>query len=761
MSGKKLTQAEIDFFNSLSDSEFNRLLLAMDEVTRREVLEQLTGQSFKTKKETPSSEPKKAKQTVEEQRAKEREKLNEKRRAARDVPISIPADPARRNRLLGDPIGFLQFYFPSTFDQPFTADRTEMLESIIRAAKYGGDFAIAGPRGEGKTRLAMYGGLYLMFARLSNFPMVIGKSQTKSANELKTIRERIQQNERLIADFPEVAIPFAVIGGATSRCRNQTVAGTYTNIAMASDHLIFPTITREMLPDDWPEECESTAEGQIFSALGVDGPIRGTNYRDRRPTLAMLDDIENRDSAASDVQIEANIDIIEKDVAGLGNKRRVSRVMLCTTQNRKCIAYIYTDPKQKPSWNGKRFRKCVVKPDRMDLWDEYIELRQSRGEDDPDAREAFRFYRDNKDAMDAGAEMSNPYQFDDRTHADGEPVELSALQQYFSRVADFGPDAVATEDDNDPPETVGPQGTGLTAKMVQSRLSGLDRRQLPAGAIAFTVGIDVGKYLHHWTATAWMKGGAGMVVDYGVHEVPNTSPDMDKKNAERMIYKSLLDLRSQFNAEQWVDASGAAREVNAFFVDSSDFTEAVYQFIRDVGGNPWFCTKGVSPYREVVKATDDKKPSHQQHAHYLPEAKVWLMNLNADYWKRWVHERYLTPTFDDENNINGGSLSLFQPEGKRGHRTYSNHIIAEEWVSEFTPGKGEKCYWIVHDRNNHWLDSTAMASAAGAFLGANLLTGVPSPVVQATKAANARARRGKRKRPRHGNGGNWMDRVRR
>jgi len=672
-----------------------------------------------------------------------------KRAADRDLSIPLPANMDRRTECLNDPVLFLKTYFGETFFQEFTNDRKAMLLSIINAAKHGGDYAIAGPRGEGKTRIAMYGALYLMIANLSPFVIVIGKSQTKAANELKTIKERLQFSDLFAEDFPEIGFPFKAVGAWSSRCRMQTVGGKHTNMVLAADHLIFPQINATELPD-W-NGIQPVASGQIMSSLGVDGPIRGTNYRDRRPTLAILDDIENKDSASSDHQIEQNIDVIEKDIGGLGGSgRRVSRVMLCTTQNRKCIAYRYTDRKQKPSWNGVRFRKMVVPPDNMDLWQQYIELRVNRdGDTDPDAREAFAFYAKNRDRMDAGCEISNPYSFDTREASDGLQIELSAIQAYYNRVADFGLEAVATEDDNDPPEEVGPQGIGLTPSVVTSRLSGLDRCQLPANTASVTAAIDLGKYRCHWVIAAWWKGAGGCIVDYGVAEVYGTNENIDNEAAEPLIYRTLLNWRDELLQKKLVDATGEQRPIDSVFVDAGTFTNAAYKFVRDVG-KPFHASKGIGNYRERKKSTATTKAGDNMHAELLSAANLWLFELNTDYWKQWVHERFLSPTFDEENMLRKGSLSLFNLVGSKKHVSFAQHIVAEELVTEFTEGKGSKTFWLVHNRNNHWLDATYNAAAAARFTGISLLAGQVGPKMSATPIESAKQKQAVRRRQ-HGN----------
>jgi phage terminase large subunit GpA-like protein len=86
--------------------------------------------------------------------------------------------------------------------------------------------------------------------------------------------------------------------------------------------------------------------------------------------------------------------------------------------------------------------------------------------------------------------------------------------------------------------------------------------------------------------------------------------------------------------------------------------------------------------------------------------------LDVDYWKQWVHERFLTPTFDENNMLRRGSLSLFHPDGNKKHLTFAQHIAAEELVSEFKEGRGSKTFWNRVNANNHFFDALCMASAA-------------------------------------------------
>jgi hypothetical protein len=710
---------------------------------------------------------------TQDERGRDRDRKAKLRASERDLKIRIPKEPQRRLDALNDGEVFLTTYFPEVFFEPFTADRRDMHESIVRAARYGGDQAIAGTRGEGKTKLAIYTALYLILSGLSRFPIVIGKNQRKSEAELRTVREKLQQSALLLEDFPELCQPLQAIGGWSSRARMQTVKGEFTNAELAADHLIFPTIGRHQLPDDWPEEIQPVSRGQIISSIGIDGGIRGTNYRDVRPDIAIIDDIEDRQAAESDALIEKNEEIIEQDIGGLAaSAERVARVFLCTIQNRKCIAFKFTDPKQKPSWKGKRYRKMVQPPDRMDLVQEYMRLRIEREKtEDPDARVAFRFWKDNRAEIERDCIISNPSSFSKKMHEDGEPLELSAIQSYYNKVADWGEKAVATEVDNDPPEEVGPQGSGLTWHTVADRLSGLDKGQLPANASCLTAAIDLGKYLCHWVVIAWWKGAGGCVIDYGRAEVTGTDRAMDNEASEPMIYRALLNWRDELLQKEYVDAAGSARKVDAVFVDSGTFTDAAYQFVRDVKGAPFFVSKGVGNYRDKTTETDRIKPGNHFHAAYQEAQGLWLYELDTDYWKQFVHERFLTPTFDEQNFLRRGALSLFVQPNDRKHTSYAQHIVAEELVSEFKEGKGTKTYWNRVSENNHWLDATYMCAAAASARGIYLLSPTaenpngPS-VTPRQKAPNEQAKQpaGKPAAQRHGvpkrRPGGWVNSLR-
>ncbi len=271
-------------------------------------------------------------------------------------------------------------------------------------------------------------------------------------------------------------------------------------------------------------------------------------------------------------------------------------------------------------------------------------------------------------------------------------------------------------------------GNGLRADLVLQRSSGLARRQLPLNIQALTAAIDLGKYRCHWVVTGWWPGFGGVVVDYGVAEVVDTDRSMDNEASEPAIYKALLNWRDELLRKDFVDATGARHPVQFCMVDSGTFTNAAYQFVREVGGI-FHVSKGINPYTPKKQSTATTIAGANLHATKMQAANVWLYELDTSYWKQFIHERFLTPTFDENNMLRRGSLSLFQSD--QPHLSYAHHICSEELVSEFKEGKGSKVYWSVKNENNHWLDATYMAAAAGEACGVKLIA--PSEIEVAPK----------------------------
>jgi phage terminase large subunit GpA-like protein len=238
--------------------------------------------------------------------------------------------------------------------------------------------------------------------------------------------------------------------------------------------------------------------------------------------------------------------------------------------------------------------------------------------------------------------------------------------------------------------------------------------------VALTAAIDLGKYRCHWVVAAWWQGAGGVIVDYGVAEVHGTDKSIDNEASEPQIYNALLNWRDELLNKNYTDSTGTIRKVDFCMVDSGTFTNAAYEFTRQVRGI-FHPSKGLNPYHQKKASTSTIIAGANLHASRLAAQDLWLYDLDTSYWKQWVHERFLTPTFDEHNMLRRGSLSLYSTDGTKTHSSYAQHIVAEELVTEFKEGKGSKTYWNQKNENNHWLDATYMAAAASEACGVKLM----------------------------------------
>lgn len=644
----------------------------------------------------------------------------EDRSKAAEVTIPPIADPIRRAACLQDPELFLRTYFSAIFYNPFASHHKAMIQAIYDRCYSGGDKAVAAPRGDGKSQVTIGMMAFALLATPIRFPIFIAQTTKKSSKLFKQLKGKFS-NERkypeFCGDFPEVSACVKALDGAPQRAAKQHVEGNKTDIIWSQEKIRLPYIAG----------CPFS--GKMVVYFGLDAAIRGEGDDEDRPDLAVIDDPETREVAFSPTNQHQNIeDMIDSDVAGLaGPNKRISRVVLTTIQNRKCYSFRVTSRTHKPTFEGDRYGILSSWPERDDLWQEYIAKRQTgQSAGDRSGRAATQFYLDNMEAMKAGATLTNPHRFVSEKDSDGNQIEVDALQAFYNRVADWGMDRVLAELQNEPKEEEIPESLGITPGIVTSRMSGLAHAEVPPGAKIF-FGCDVGKYKLDWCKVAFHGNCVGTVIDYGEWRVIGTDKSSSDEATELAILRALHELRRFALAETRPDFG---------FIDSGDFTPAIYEFIRQTGA-PFVASKGHDDSRISYAGENTEKKRHfdQCRADWQQEQGLWLYNYNAHHWKNEVHQRFTTKTFDDSHLFNDGSLSVWATQDPKVHLAYSQEICAEERQEVFMEGKGLVKKWIVKSRRNHKLDATAMALCAAACMGVKVV-----PRVQAARPAEQQTR---------------------
>lgn len=654
----------------------------------------------------------------------------ETRAAARDLEIPSVFDPKRRAACEADDCEWLRVYLPGVFYNPFT-DRQELtIENCGTVMRYGTKKCTAAPRGDGKSSTIKYLALKYALSRQLKFPLIIGATSSKAGDTLSDIKRRLALRtvSTLSQDYPLECAIARYVDPWPSRARNVTANGRRAiNVEWGADTIILPT---------WEDE---EPLGPILRALGITSDdLQGCNVHDIRPDFVMGDDLDSRDSLASeDGKMAGKIEqAIDKTIAGMaGQSRPLGIYLLCTITSRKSAAFKYSDPAIKPAYDGERIAAILAWPKNKDLWDIYVEYRQwgtqTKGADgkaiDKFGRKAHQHYLDNFEAMNEDAKLSNPYNFNATILPDGSEQQISSLQRCYDYIADHGMDSFLTEHQNDPPEEEGFTQLKLTSYHIQHNcLSGMERRIVPEGTVAIIGGADVRKLGLDYVYVASNEQGATCVIDYDFYEFQTEG--RKAADCELLILEGLFSWYAEMQGFPFVTATGEEIPADLTLIDAGWKEESwnaqpVQMFCSQVGYGEFMPSKGMSPYYPP-------KPARHivlgDNWHW--DALQCLAFLNADHWKLKVHEGFLA------DNGEPGSLRVFDPplvdgrQNRNFHLSFAKHILAETWETRFVPGfKGARTGWWKSPKPNHKLDATYEALAARSMRGVSVLPGVPVP----------------------------------
>ncbi len=267
------------------------------------------------------------------------------------------------------------------------------------------------------------------------------------------------------------------------------------------------------------------------------------------------------------------------------------------------------------------------------------------------------------------------------------------------------------------------QDTEIATHELASRTIELPRGVVPQDATILTAAIDLGKYLDHWIVVAWSPGPRAHVVDYGRMEV--ASEDLGVEQATIVALRQLKEM--MLGGWPRGTPSGELVHPNMVWIDSGYMTEVVYTFVREAGQRFLPAIgRGAAQQRQQTYNKPTQAGSVTRHIgegfhiNWLPTARLFLCEVDADHWKTWVHQRLSTPVG------NTGAMTLFQGT-PQDHLALAKHLTAEVKTEEFIAGKGVVTKWERRRRQNHWLDALYNACAVGHYCGVRLVEEAPRP----------------------------------
>ena len=641
--------------------------------------------------------------------------------AGRDIgELPEVVNPERKKRCRTNFRMFCEEYFPETFSLEWSPDHLKAIHKIETAVLKGGLFALAMPRGSGKSSLTEVAAIWAMLYGHREFIMLIGATESAALELLDSLMTEFEINEHLAADFPEVCYPIQQLDGIANRCAGQLYHGERTRITWTSNEIVLPTIKG------------SAASGIVVRVAGITGRIRGMKYkrpdgRSVRPSLVVIDDPQTSESAGSLEQTRKRIRVLAGDILGLaGPGQKISGIMPCTIIRPGDMADIILNRQTHPDWNGERTKMVYEFPKNMKLWEQYAEIRAEALREEGNFRRATEFYEAHRAEMDEGAKVS----WEARFNHD----EISALQHAMNLKFQ---DEVAfqAEYQNDPlPEDTGGEEI-LSIDAICAKINGLPHNKVPLACDRITLFIDVQKALLFYVVTAWAENFTGSVIDYGAwpdqhrrefslaDANPTIQSEFPRAGLEGGLYAALTALTDDLLGREWEREDGAVLKIERALIDANwgTSTDLVYEFCREskfagivLPSHGRYVGASSKPMTEYRKQPGDRLGFNWMMPSVAKKRAVRHVIFDSNFWKSFVHARLAVAIGDK------GSLTLY---GRIPgiHQLLAEHLTAEYRVK--TSGRGRTVdEWKLkpEHHDNHWLDCLAGCAVCGSMLGCSL-----------------------------------------
>ena len=641
--------------------------------------------------------------------------------AGRDIgELPDVVNPERKKQCRTNFRMFCEEYFPETFSLEWSPDHLKAIHKIETAVLKGGLFALAMPRGSGKSSLTEVAAIWAMLYGHREFIMLIGATESAALELLDSLMTEFEINEHLAADFPEVCYPIQQLDGIANRCAGQLYHGERTRITWTSNEIVLPTIKG------------SAASGIVVRVAGITGRIRGMKYkrpdgRSVRPSLVVIDDPQTSESAGSLEQTRKRIRVLAGDILGLaGPGQKISGIMPCTIIRPGDMADIILNRQTHPDWNGERTKMVYEFPRNMKLWEKYAEIRAEALREEGNFRRATEFYEAHRAEMDEGAKVS----WEARYNHD----EISALQHAMN--LKFQDEiAFAAEYQNDPlPEDTGGEEI-LSVDAICAKINGLPHNKVPLACDRVTLFIDVQKALLFYVVTAWAENFTGSVIDYGswpdqhrrefslADANPTIQSEFPRAGLEGGLYAALTALTDDLLGREWEREDGAVLKIERALIDANwgQSTDLVYEFCREskfagilLPSHGRYVGASSKPMTEYRKQPGDRLGFNWMMPSVAKKRAVRHVIYDSNFWKSFVHARLAVAIGDK------GSLTLYgRIPGV--HQLLAEHLTAEYRVK--TSGRGRTVdEWKLkpEHHDNHWLDCLAGCAVCGSMLGCTL-----------------------------------------
>lgn len=677
-------------------------------------------------------------------------RAGERAAAAEIGRIPPVADPDRRQRASDDFQYFCETYRSDAFTICWSKDHLKILKKVQDTVIDGGLFALAMPRGSGKTTIVISAAIWALLNAHRSWVCLIGSTSDKAESLLKSIKTVLRFNDLLADDYPEMIYPIRRLQGKAQRVNSQTHLGVHTNSIWATAEVVFPTIPN------------AAASGARISVSGITGDIRGqmattVSGEVIRPDYVICDDPQTRESAKSRQQTTDRIATVNGDILGLaGPGVTISGIIPCTVIHKGDLADQLLDRSVSPMWQGIRTQLLYGWPKNIKYWDEYFDIRNTSYQNDGDGSEATEYYLANQAVMDEGCEAAWPERYLD--------TEVSGIQSAMN-IYGRDPAAFWSEYQNEPLQIS--ESSMLSAPEISSRTNSYLQNLVPSDADWITAFIDIQKEMLFYTVIAWQKDFTGHIIDYGAWPDQKTSNfTLDrarrtlsklwpKESLEVHLQRALTALTEELCERTFLRDDGVEVTIGRIGIDANwgQSRDIVYNFARHAKYRAQIIPahgKYVGPESEPINAKHTSKHRgktiglHWRIAR-AKDTPVRHLLYDTNFWKSFLHTRLAT-----EPNTSG-SLTLFKPNRNGHHDTFAAHLTAEYPVRVIGRQREVDIWRLRPERpDNHWYDCCVGCAVLASSLGSTTFDSRKQMIVepgQEPKASAATADKSEEKKP--------------
>jgi hypothetical protein len=595
---------------------------------------------------------------------------------------------------------FCVTYMPEVFAWEFGPAHLTAIDKAEKAVLSGGMFALAMPRGSGKTCNCEAAAIWAILYGYRRYAMLIAATNPKAEMMMDDIKQFVRRPGALHEDFPEVEA-FATLDNVGFRCRALQLEDKKPSGAIwRTRRVVFPSV-----PD--APNC-----GGVVESVGLTGDIRGRKHTMSdgsvvRPDLVLIDDPQTLESASSPMQTDDREAIIRKDILGLaGPGQRLAALMPCTVIRRGDLAERLLDTDRNPDWQGERTSMFVEWPRHLKAWENYNEVRVEGVRVGDGGAAANAYYLAHRQNLDAGAVVS--------WEARRDKMDISAVQTAMNLYFKIGKDAFCSEYQNQPLDT-DVSLTNLTPAIVASRTNGLRPGEVRKEAL-YVVGMaDINRVGFHWAICAFRHDLTGDVVNYG--RWPGNGEPLWRENEEdpdTACFRRLTQFVPWLTREVRLYQNDQPRQLDWLSVDCGYLTGTVIRALAELNRGapcPIRPGRGYSS-RHYRLPPKDRQIANGENWDLRKLQDAPTLAHNADVLRRDMMQSFMLPVGSP------GSLSVFGDDATM-HLPFAEHVCANQ-LKRFVKGDDGRYDMYDWQQTGHddWCDAVVGCTAAAMRLGA-------------------------------------------